>query len=66
MHFFGLGGIPRRISDYPDMYINWNFVASFDSYLTFLGLLVFFLNIGVSLSPKTVQAKTCVLLLKNL
>jgi hypothetical protein len=31
------------------MYSNWNFVASFGSYLTFFGLILFFINILTSL-----------------
>jgi cytochrome c oxidase subunit 1 len=49
MHFLGLAGMPRRIPDYPDMYSNWNFVASFRSYPTFFGLILFFINILGSL-----------------
>jgi cytochrome c oxidase subunit 1 len=42
MHFLGLAGMPRRIPDYPDVFAYWNSVASFGSYLSIIGLLVFF------------------------
>ncbi len=41
MHFLGLAGMPRRISDYPDIYWSWNFIASIGSLLSFVGLLLF-------------------------
>nr|QIQ23018.1 cytochrome c oxidase subunit 1 [Coleochaete scutata] len=42
MHFLGLAGMPRRIPDYPDAYAGWNAVASFGSYMSVVGILVFF------------------------
>jgi heme/copper-type cytochrome/quinol oxidase subunit 1 len=42
MHFLGLAGMPRRISDYPDNYFFWNLVSSFGATLTTISTLVFF------------------------
>jgi len=42
MHFLGLAGMPRRIPDYPDAYSGWNAVATFGSYITVIGLVLFF------------------------
>lgn len=52
MHFLGMAGMPRRISDYPDVYYGWNFIASFGSILSVIALLFFCYNLYVSLSQK--------------
>jgi cytochrome c oxidase subunit 1 len=42
MHFLGLSGMPRRIPDYPDVFAFWNSVATFGSYVSVVGLCIFF------------------------
>ena len=51
-HFVGLAGMPRRYSDYPDAYAGWNYVSSIGSYVTALGLLVFFYCIAQAFMRK--------------
>ena len=43
MHFSGLAGMPRRIPDYPDAFAGWNEIASYGSYVSGIGTLVFLL-----------------------
>jgi len=38
MHFLGLAAQPRRIPDYADIYASWNFVSSFGSLITAVGI----------------------------
>lgn len=42
MHFMGIAGMPRRISDYPDSFAGLNFVASLGSMISVAASLLFF------------------------
>jgi cytochrome c oxidase subunit 1 len=45
-HFLGLAGMPRRIADYPDAFAGWNMVSSIGAYISFAGLIVFFIGLA--------------------
>jgi cytochrome c oxidase subunit I len=51
-HFLGLAGMPRRIADYPDAFAGWNYVSSIGSYISGLGLIVFFVGIAYAFARK--------------
>jgi cytochrome c oxidase subunit 1 len=52
MHFLGNDGMPRRIPDYPEQFAYYNQIASFGYLLMAAGMLVFFVNVAISLASK--------------
>ena len=59
MHFLGLAGMPRRYSDYPDMFFFWNTVARFGSLLSIVSvtMLLFILWEGFRRQRPVITAK---------
>lgn len=55
MHFLGLAGMPRRIPDFPDIYLVWNQISSFGSVFTTLSLYFVFYAIYKGLTGKTTE-----------
>jgi len=41
MHFLGMSGLPRRIPDFPNIYINLNVVCSIGSMITIVSIIIF-------------------------
>ena len=51
-HFLGLAGMPRRIADYPDAFAGWNYVSSIGSYISALGVVIFFYGLAEAFMRK--------------
>lgn len=50
MHFLGLNGMPRRIPQYPDAFIGWNWVSSWGSVLSVISVIVGLYSVHVQLN----------------
>jgi cytochrome c oxidase subunit 1 len=55
-HFLGLQGMPRRYVDYPDAFAYFNKISSYGYLITLVGVLLFILVMGITLSRKKTVA----------
>lgn len=57
-HFLGLAGIPRRYSDYPDIFISWNVLSTFGSLISYVGLFFFIFIIWEAIVSQRIVIRT--------
>jgi len=57
MHFLGLNGMPRRISDYPDSFEPWNIISSLFSVMSIFTVILFINIVYEQLNPGKSQPK---------
>lgn len=50
-----LAGMPRRIPDYPDAFIQWNLVASFGSIISTVSTVIFIYGLYLTFTQPTVE-----------
>jgi len=54
-HFLGLGGMPRRISDYPSQFLFLNQLSSLGAFISFVSLFIFLYNLYSSLNKMNLE-----------
>jgi len=58
MHFLGLAGMPRRIPDYPDTFLFFNYLSSMGSLISVISLFIFFIIIIDAFYSNTFKTKS--------